>query len=115
MIAQGHGSLTYQLNIDRFSAKEIERFKTDEDFYRRFRTVMENDMNVSGTLFGSDPQFSHHLQSMHAATLRGSNLQEQATQLFEANMRRKLVKKPWIAESRGCFLSAQLLIAPTQS
>ncbi|TFK92443.1 FAD/NAD-P-binding domain-containing protein [Polyporus arcularius HHB13444] len=66
----------------RFSAKEIERFKTDEDFYRRFRTVMENDMN-----------------SMHAATLRGSNLQEQATQLFEANMRRKLVKKPWIAES----------------
>ncbi|KAI0714205.1 FAD/NAD-P-binding domain-containing protein [Cerioporus squamosus] len=66
----------------RFTAEEIERFKTDEDFYRHFRAVMENDMN-----------------SMHAATLRGSDLQKQATELFEANMRRKLAKKPWIADT----------------
>ncbi|RPD76724.1 FAD/NAD-P-binding domain-containing protein [Lentinus tigrinus ALCF2SS1-7] len=64
-----------------FSAEEIERFKTDEAFYRRFRAVMENDMN-----------------SMHAATLRGSDLQKEATELFKANMRRKLAKKPWIAD-----------------
>ena len=40
---------------------------------------------------------------MHAATLRGTGLQKQATELFAANMRRKLAKKPWIADSRTCF------------
>ena len=34
------------LSVDHFTAEEIGRFKTDEEFYRRFRAVMENDMNV---------------------------------------------------------------------
>ncbi|KAI0704079.1 FAD/NAD-P-binding domain-containing protein [Earliella scabrosa] len=64
------------------TTQEIERFKTDGEFYKRFRHVMENDLN-----------------SMHAATLRGSDMQRRATELFRANMRRKLAKKPWIADS----------------
>ena len=39
-------------------------------------------------------------QSMHSATLRGTELQKQATALFKENMRRKLASKPWIADHR---------------
>ena len=34
-------------SADTFTPEEIERFKTDPDFYKHFRRTMENNMNVS--------------------------------------------------------------------
>ncbi|KAI0741361.1 FAD/NAD-P-binding domain-containing protein [Daedaleopsis nitida] len=66
----------------KFAEEEIERFRTDPEFYRNFRHVMENELNC-----------------MHLVTIRGSEMQKRATELFKANLRRKLAKKPWIADS----------------
>ena len=82
-----------------FTPQEIERFKTDGEFYKRFRHAMENDLNVRPCRARLRHTLKRSPQSMHAATLRGSDMQRRATELFKANMRRKLAKKPWIADS----------------
>ncbi|KAH9888569.1 FAD/NAD-P-binding domain-containing protein [Cubamyces lactineus] len=65
----------------RFTPEELERFKTDPEFYRNFRLSLENEIN-----------------SVHSSTLRGSPMQLAARQAFRENMRKKLAKKPWIFE-----------------
>ncbi|EIW53862.1 FAD/NAD-P-binding domain-containing protein [Trametes versicolor FP-101664 SS1] len=65
----------------RFTPEEIERFKSDPEFYNNFRLRLETEIN-----------------SLHSSTLRGSPMQMQAQALFRENMERKLAKRPWIAE-----------------
>ncbi|KAI0682006.1 FAD/NAD-P-binding domain-containing protein [Earliella scabrosa] len=64
-----------------FTEEERDRFKNDPDFYRNFRYALETDIN-----------------SIHSSTLRGTPMQELGRTLFKENMKKKLAKKPWIAE-----------------
>ncbi|KAM5531996.1 hypothetical protein V8D89_014330 [Ganoderma adspersum] len=64
-----------------FTPEEIERLKTDDEFYSKFRWALENDLN-----------------SLHPSTLRGTDMQRMAQKMFRENMETKLAKKPWIAE-----------------
>ncbi|KAI0737196.1 flavin-binding monooxygenase [Daedaleopsis nitida] len=64
-----------------FTPEEIKRFKTDEEFFWRFRHVLENEMN-----------------SMHSYTQRGSKLQLELEEHFRKTMAAKLEKRPDIAE-----------------
>ncbi|KAI0328942.1 FAD/NAD-P-binding domain-containing protein [Cubamyces sp. BRFM 1775] len=64
-----------------FTPEEIERFKNDPKFARDFRCTVEGDFN-----------------SVHACTIRGTSQSLEFRKLLLENMKRKLAKKPWIAE-----------------
>ncbi|KDQ51118.1 hypothetical protein JAAARDRAFT_140775 [Jaapia argillacea MUCL 33604] len=63
-----------------FNEENKATFK-DPTFYKEFRHELESDLN-----------------SVHAATLRGSEMQEEARAAFKESMLKKLAKKPWIAD-----------------
>ncbi|KAA1477245.1 FAD/NAD-binding domain-containing protein [Dentipellis sp. KUC8613] len=65
-----------------FSEAEREAFAKDPELYNRFKHEVEHDMN-----------------SVFSISLRGSEMQALAASVFKENMRQKLAKKPWIAES----------------
>ncbi|RPD58021.1 flavin-binding monooxygenase [Lentinus tigrinus ALCF2SS1-7] len=64
-----------------FTPQEIERFKTDPEYYWNFRRTLEGHMN-----------------SMHGYTQRGSKLSVELETTFRKKMQVQLAKKPWIAE-----------------
>ena len=39
--------LTYVLRIVKFTPEEIERLKTDDEYYKHFRWTVEHDINVT--------------------------------------------------------------------
>ncbi|EXJ96239.1 hypothetical protein A1O1_01365 [Capronia coronata CBS 617.96] len=65
-----------------FSAEDISRFKTDPDFYEKFRKDIELE-----------------LQSVHAVTIKGSPEQLGAVEIFTENMKRRLAGKPLLADT----------------
>ncbi|KAJ8480894.1 hypothetical protein ONZ51_g6367 [Trametes cubensis] len=64
-----------------FTQEEIERLKNDPKLARDFRSTVESDFN-----------------SVHACTIRGTPQSLQFTEILQESMKRKLMKKPWIAE-----------------
>ncbi|KAI1787759.1 FAD/NAD(P)-binding domain-containing protein [Ganoderma leucocontextum] len=89
-LAVPFGSMTFSSLLGRepqckedfnFSPEEIERLKTDDGYYKKFRWTVENDLN-----------------SVHPSTLRETDMQLMAQKIFRENMETKLAKKPWIAE-----------------
>lgn len=66
--------------VDAFTEEDWKLFE-DLDSYKKFRHELEQEMN-----------------SLHAATLKGSDLQKHFRQLFQENMLKKLSKRPWIAD-----------------
>ncbi|KAI0761050.1 hypothetical protein BD413DRAFT_617293 [Trametes elegans] len=65
----------------RFTAEELERFRSDPEFYAQFRFALETEIN-----------------SLHSSTIRGTPMQLQAQDFIRNSMKAKLAKKPWIAE-----------------
>ncbi|GBE88396.1 Putative sterigmatocystin biosynthesis monooxygenase [Sparassis crispa] len=63
-----------------FCEEDKETFK-DPVYYKQFRHELESDLN-----------------SNHSSTLRGTESQLAARTIFADNMRKKLAKKPWIAD-----------------
>ncbi|EMD35981.1 hypothetical protein CERSUDRAFT_96205 [Gelatoporia subvermispora B] len=63
-----------------FTEEDKKKFN-DPEYYKHFRHDLEADVN-----------------SMHAATLRGSTMQEETRAAFKQSMQKKLAKKPWIAD-----------------
>ncbi|KAL1999871.1 hypothetical protein VTN02DRAFT_3873 [Thermoascus thermophilus] len=64
-----------------FTAEEIEQFKRDHQVYQKFRKDIELE-----------------LQSVHGVTIRGSPEQIGAREVFAQNMKRRLARKPELAE-----------------
>ncbi|KAL1943924.1 hypothetical protein VTO73DRAFT_3742 [Trametes versicolor] len=64
-----------------FTPKEIERFKDDPDFFYAFRDAITQDFN-----------------STYSWTLRDSAVSARITEECKQNMKKRLAKKPWIAE-----------------
>ncbi|KAJ5698972.1 hypothetical protein N7462_000977 [Penicillium macrosclerotiorum] len=67
-------------NFD-FTPEEIETFKTDHQAYQKFRKEVELQ-----------------LQSVHGSTLMGNPMQIGAREVFVENMKRRLAKKPELAD-----------------
>ncbi|OCH84940.1 FAD/NAD-binding domain-containing protein [Obba rivulosa] len=63
-----------------FTKEDKDKFQ-DPEYYKRFRHDLEADIN-----------------SMHAATLKGTTMQEETRAAFQESMKKKLAKKPWIAD-----------------
>ncbi|EIM83202.1 FAD/NAD-P-binding domain-containing protein [Stereum hirsutum FP-91666 SS1] len=69
-----------QVGNFKFTQEDLESFK-DPEYYKRFRHDLEADLNSS-----------------HAVGKRDSEAQRGAVVLFKEVMRKKLAKKPWIAD-----------------
>ncbi|TFK83063.1 FAD/NAD-P-binding domain-containing protein [Polyporus arcularius HHB13444] len=65
-----------------FTEEERERFRTDPEFYKKFRYTLETEIN-----------------SLHSSTLQGTPMQEMGRELFRKNMEKKLAKKPEILKT----------------
>ncbi|KAH9932370.1 uncharacterized protein B0H18DRAFT_904183 [Fomitopsis serialis] len=65
---------------DVFSEEDKERLK-DTEYYKQFRHELESDLN-----------------SVHPSTLKDSDAQRAGRAAFHAHMKKKLAKKPWIAD-----------------
>ncbi|KAI1613524.1 cyclohexanone monooxygenase [Exophiala viscosa] len=65
-----------------FTPEDIQRFKTDPDFYTKFRKDIELE-----------------LQSVHGATIKGSPEQMAAVEIFTENMKRRLAGKPELGDT----------------
>ncbi|RDB29291.1 putative sterigmatocystin biosynthesis monooxygenase stcW [Hypsizygus marmoreus] len=63
-----------------FTPEDKKNF-ADPTYYKNFRWELESELNAA-----------------HPATIRGSTLQIAAREVFEADMLKKLAKKPWIAD-----------------
>ncbi|KAJ3753930.1 FAD/NAD-binding domain-containing protein [Lentinula raphanica] len=69
-------------SVDNYTFTNKDKLKfEDKEYYRKFRRGLESDLNGA-----------------HPATLRGHPLQQGARTIFEEIMKKKLAKKPWIAE-----------------
>ncbi|KAF5392488.1 hypothetical protein D9757_002209 [Collybiopsis confluens] len=69
-------------SVENYAFTDADKKKfSDPEYYKKFRRELESDLNGA-----------------HPATLRGHPLQLGARKIFEETMRRKLSKKPWIAE-----------------
>ncbi|KAF3932520.1 hypothetical protein ABW20_dc0100981 [Dactylellina cionopaga] len=65
-----------------FTETDIKKFKDDPDHFYSYRRELE-----------------HELNSAHTITMRGSELQKGATEIFTENMRTKLASKPEVFNS----------------
>lgn len=87
-----------QIRIDVFTKEDKEAFK-DPVFYKEFRHELESELNVNYISCHVLFSILHCLlQAVHLATIRGSEMQKGARQAFQENMRKRLAKKPWIAD-----------------
>ena len=87
-----------------FTHEEIERFKNNPKLARDFRCTVEGDFNVCSPFrlwllpIGYAECMLISGQSVHACTIRGTSQSSEFTESLLKSMRRKLAKKPWIAE-----------------
>lgn len=65
-----------------FSEADIEKFKSDPEHFYEYRRELE-----------------HELNSAHTITMRGSDLQKGAIEVFTENMKKKLASKPEVFKS----------------
>ena len=86
-----------------FTPEEIERFKSDPEYFQKFRRTMESLVNVSWVLALFNAPLILFLQSMHSYTQRGSQLSADLQAAFREKMVTQLAKRPWIAEKRLFF------------
>ena len=82
-----------------FSEEEKQRLNTPENLWK-FVQQLEENMNVSSRyahlLFLAQPLLLS--QQTHTLTIRDSELQRIARELFTEHMRKSLKRKPWIAD-----------------
>ncbi|EJD50391.1 FAD/NAD(P)-binding domain-containing protein [Auricularia subglabra TFB-10046 SS5] len=64
-----------------FTEEEKKQFRDDPEYYRQWRHGMESELNA-----------------VHGSTLKGSPMQQWAVGAFSGIMRKRLAKKPWIAD-----------------
>ena len=91
-----------------FTPQEIERFKTDSEFFWKARHAVDASLNVS--LFGM--YMDHYeaygsmllyAQSWNDATILGSSQQVLLRENLTKSMRSRLFERPDIAEKRECY------------
>ena len=86
-----------------FTPEEIERFKSDPEYFQKFRRTMESLVNVSRVFALINAPLIPLHQSMHSYTQRGSQLSADLQAAFREKMVTQLAKRPWIAEKRPFF------------
>ena len=83
---------------DAFSDADRERFK-DPVAYKQFRHELEMEMTVrTQPNYHFERLASDDQQRFHALMNPRSEMQRQAREFFEADMKRRLARKPWIAD-----------------
>lgn len=91
------------VTLDEFTKADMKHFE-DPTNYKAFRRAVEQDMNVSQPIL-----FTVNLiewfsdiscKSMHAVTIKDSEMQKVVRQTFQVNMVKRLEKRPWIADHR---------------
>ena len=99
---------------DVFTDEDKRKFENPE-YYKQFRRELESELNVRHVPLRAltRPARAHQCpkQSVHPATLRDTPMQLGGRAVFKEQMRRRLAKKPWIADHRTCSLCACVRLA----